>query len=149
MTNKDKLNRIKEIEAEQMPLMDSLKVLDNLIRTLASDSNEYLTAREIYDQHLIEMKALISEKIPLLLDLGFIPANGLIDESIRETNLWKSLENDISEIIMASEEISAARYLLCTNCPEFVTISKQCKPLGVFAKDHSSIESSSCPIGSW
>jgi hypothetical protein len=50
---------------------------------------------------------------------------------------------------MASEEVSAARYSLCTNCPEFVTISKQCKSLGVFAEEYSSIESSVCPIGNW
>jgi hypothetical protein len=148
MTNKDKLNRIKEIEAHQMSLMNALKVLDNSIRTLESDSNEYLTAKEIYDEHSAEMKILIAEKIPLLIDIGFNPSDGLIDESIRDTDLWKSLENDIV-VIMASEEVSTARYSLCTNCPEFVTISKQCKSLGVFAEEYSSIESSVCPIGKW
>jgi len=148
MTNKDKLNRVKEIEAQQMSLMEGLKALDNSIRTLESDSNDYLTAREIYDEHSAEMKVLISEKIPILIDLGFNPSDGLIDESIRDTNLWKSLE-DYIEVIMANEEVSAARYSLCTNCPEFVTISKQCKTLGVFAQEHSSIESSTCPIGKW
>jgi hypothetical protein len=148
MTNKDKLNRVKEIEAQQMSLMEGLKALDNSIRTLESDSNDYLTAREIYDEHSAEMKVLVSEKIPILIDLGFNPSDGLIDESIRDTNLWKSLE-DYIEVIMASEEVYAARYSLCTNCPEFVTISKQCKPLGVFAEEHSLIESSTCPIGNW
>jgi hypothetical protein len=148
MTNKEKIDRIKELEDQQLPLINGLKILDNSIRTLDSESNEYLTAREIYDQHSVEMKALISEKVSLLLSLGFFPANGLIDESIRETDLWKSLENDIPEN-MASEEISNLRYSVCTNCPEFVTISKQCKPLGVFAEEYSLIESSSCPIGKW
>lgn len=149
MTNKDKINKIKEIEAEQVPLINSLKVLDNSIRTLSSDSNEYLTAKEIYDEHTIEMKALVSEKITILLGLGFFPANGMIDESIKNTDLWKSLENDVAEVIMASKEISDARYSLCTNCPEFVTLSKQCKTLGLFAQEYSSVESSTCPIGNW
>jgi hypothetical protein len=148
MTNKDKINRIKEIEAEQMPLINSLKVLDNSIRTLSSDSNEYLTAKEIYDEHTIEMKVLILEKVSLLSSLGLFPSNGVIDESIRDTDIWKNIENDIT-LAMASEEVSIARYSLCTNCPEFVTISKQCKPLGLFAQEHSSIESSTCPIGNW
>lgn len=148
MTNKDKIDRIKAIEAEQLPLLESLKILDNSIRNLSHESNEYLIAREIYDQHGTEMKALVFEKIPLLLSLGFIPSDGLIDDSIRDTDLWKRLENDIT-VIVASEEVSAARYSLCTNCPEFVTISKQCKPLGLFAQEHSSIESSTCPIGNW
>jgi hypothetical protein len=149
MTNKDKINRIKEIELEQLPLMDSIKILDNSIRVLESDSNEYLIAREIYDQHSAEMKVLISEKVSLLIGLGFAPTSGIINESIRDTDLWKSLENDVAEVVMASEEVSSARYSLCTNCPEFVTISKQCKPLGLFAQEHSSIESSACPIGNW
>ena len=144
MTNKDKLNRIKEIEAEQVLLMHSLKVLDNSIRTLSSESNEYLIAREIYDEHSIEIKALISEKIPLLLSLGFSPANGMVDESIRDTDLWKQIETD-----QINSDIAESRVSVCTNCPEFVTISKQCKPLGVFVEEYSLIESSSCPIGKW
>jgi hypothetical protein len=149
MTNKDKINRVKEIEAQQLPLMDSLKIVDNLIRSLDSNSTEYTMAREIYDEHSIDMKLLISEKVSLLIGMGFKPADGIINNSIKDTDLWKSLENDVAEIIMASKEVSDARYSLCTNCPEFVTISKQCKPLGLFAQEHSSIESSTCPIGNW
>jgi hypothetical protein len=149
MTNKEKIDRIKAIEAEQLPLLESLKILDDSIRNLSHLSSEYLIAREIYDQHGIEMKTLVLEKITLLVGLGFIPSDGLIDESIKNTDMWKSLENDVTEIIMASEETSNLRYSLCTNCPEFVTISKQCKPLGVFAEEYSLIESSSCPIGKW
>jgi hypothetical protein len=148
MTNKDKLNRVKEIEAQQMSLMDGLKVLDNSIRSLDPESNEYLTAREIYDEHSAEMKGLISEKVPLLLSLGFSPENGMIDDSIRDTDLWKSLEDDIT-VIMASEEIAASRHSLCTNCPEFVTISGQCRLLGEFVSDYAALEDSSCPIGNW
>jgi hypothetical protein len=149
MTNKDKINRVKEIEAQQLPLMDSLKIVDNLIRSLDSNSTEYTMAREIYDEHSIDMKLLISEKVSLLIGMGFKPADGIINDSIKDTDLWKNLENDVAEIIMASKEVSDARYSLCTNCPEFVTLSKQCKPLGLFAQEYSSVESSTCPIGNW
>lgn len=149
MTNKEKIDRIKIIEAEQLPLLESLKILNNSIRNLSNESNEYLIAKEIYEQHGKEMKTLVSEKTLLLLDLGFIPSNGLIDESIRNTDLWKNLEKDVSEIIIASKEVANARQSLCINCSEFVAISKQCKALGVFVEEYSLIESSSCPVGKW
>jgi hypothetical protein len=144
MTNKETLNRIKDIEIEQLNMMDSLKAADNLIRTIDHQSEGYQTALEIYTQHNEHMQSLISEKVPLLLSLGFFPSGGLIDESLRETDLWKSIEAN-----KINAEDAEARYSLCTNCPEFVTISKQCKSLGVFAEEYSSIESSVCPIGNW
>lgn len=143
MTNKDKLNRIKEIEILQAPLNSELKVLYGTI-TSDIEKSIYSIAQGIYSEKTIEMKSLIAEKTNLLISLGFTPSDGLIDESLRETFLWKQLEADY-----ASTETADFRYSICTNCPEFVTISKQCKPLGVFAKDHSSTESSSCPIGNW
>jgi hypothetical protein len=148
MTNKDKINRVKEIEAQQISLIDGLKVLDNSIRDLDPNSNEYLMAREIYDEHSADMKDLISEKIPLLLSLGFFPKDGMVDEPIKDTDLWKSLENDI-EVIMASKEVSDERYSICTGCPEFVAISKQCKKCACFMDSKTKLAEYSCPIGKW
>ncbi len=144
MTNKEKIDRIKQIELDQLPLIKSLDILDNSVRTLSHKSDEYLIAKEIYDQHSIEMKALVIEKISLLISLGFNPKDGMIDESLRNTDLWKQIESEET-----APEISNSRFLICTNCPEFVTISSQCKKLGVFAEEYSKLDSSSCPIGMW
>ena len=144
MTNKEKLERVKNIETDQIDLMNSLKVLDNSIKVIDHESNEYATAMEIYRQHTAEMKSLISEKTLILLSLGFTPSDGMIDESIRETELWKQIDSKEAEA-----DVYSSRQSICTNCPEFVTISGQCKVLGEFVSDYAVPEDSSCPIGNW
>lgn len=143
MTNKDILNRVKQIEIEQGPLNDEIKILYEIINRHGEDTED-LVSQEIYYEKNSIMKSLIAEKTNLLIGLGFTPVDGLIDESLRETALWKQIDADYVDL-----ETADLRYSACTNCPEFVTISKQCKSLGVFAKEYSAIESSTCPIGNW
>jgi hypothetical protein len=143
MTNIDKLNRIQEIEIQQRLLNDEIKMLYSTITKEINDES-YLIAQEIYNEKTLIMKSLVLEKIDIMIGLGFMPDSGSVNESLRETGLWKQIEK--GEV---KSEVADSRYSLCTNCPEFVTISKQCKPLGVFAKEYSSFESSTCPIGNW
>jgi len=140
MTKKDDLNRIKEIEAQQLLLIPEIKILRSSVNSNAQDD----TPLEILEEKIDEINLLRKEKALLLLNLGFQIVGVSIDEPLADTEMWKQIELE-----KASLEVSNSRYSLCTNCPEFVTISKQCKALGVFAEEYSSIESSSCPIGNW
>lgn len=140
MTKKDDLNRIKEIEIQQLLLLPEVK----LLRSVVNDNPKDARASEILEEKIDGLGALRKEKALLLLNLGFQITGISIDEPFVDTEMWKQIE-----LANATLEVYNLRYSLCTNCPEFVTISKQCKTLGVFAEEYSLIESSTCPIGSW
>jgi hypothetical protein len=140
MTKKDELNRIKEIEIQQLLLLPEVEALRSVVNNNPKDA----IASEILEEKIDELGTLRKEKALLLLNLGFQITGISIDETFVDTEMWKQID-----LAVAPLETSNLRYSLCTNCPEFVTISKQCKPLGVFAEEYSLIESSSCPIGKW
>jgi hypothetical protein len=50
---------------------------------------------------------------------------------------------------LASEEVFIKRYSLCTSCPEFINISKQCKKCGCFMASKAKLQLAKCPIGKW
>jgi len=101
MTNKDILNRVKQIEIEQGPLNDEIKILYEIINRHGEDTED-LVSQEIYYEKNSIMKSLIAEKTNLLIGLGFTPVDGLIDESLRETALWKQIDADICPNIFFS-----------------------------------------------
>lgn len=140
MTKKDNLNRVKEIEIQQLLLLPEINFLRSTVNNNAQDD----IAAGILEERVDEINLLRKEKALLLLNLGFHMMGTSIDEPIVDTEMWKQV--DLAD---ALPEVSNLRYSLCTNCPEFVTISKQCKLLGAFAEEYSLIESSSCPIGKW
>jgi hypothetical protein len=145
MTNNQyKLQRIKSIEDEQSGLINEINILFPSIDKEIKNENE-LVALDIYKEKTQVMKDLIFEKLKLLLDLGFKPQDGMIDMSLRETSLWKSIEEEQD----SPTDIYNYRQSVCTNCPEFVTISGQCKVLGEFVSEYAMLENSSCPIGNW
>lgn len=140
MTRKNELDRIKEIEIQQLLLIPEIKFLRSSVNNNAQDD----TAPDILEEKIDEINALRKEKALLLLNLGFQMIGLSIDEPIVDTEIWKQVEQE-----KAPQEVVDSRCSICTNCPEFVTISKQCKPLGVFVEEHSLIESSNCPLGKW
>lgn len=140
MTRKSKLDRVREIEAKQLLLIPEIKFLQSAVNNNAQED----IPLEILEQKIDEINIIRKEKALLLLNLGFQIVGKSIDEPLVDTEMWKQIETE-----KASLEVFNSRYSVCTNCPEFVTISKQCKTLGVFAQEYSSIESSYCPIGNW
>lgn len=48
-----------------------------------------------------------------------------------------------------SEEVANKRHSLCLVCPEFISLTKQCKKCGCFMPIKIKLESSLCPLGKW
>jgi hypothetical protein len=49
----------------------------------------------------------------------------------------------------ASEELADQRFKLCQSCPEFISLTTQCKKCGCFMKAKTKLEMAKCPIGKW
>jgi len=65
---------------------------------------------------------------------------------VRDTKPWDLLNNDAPK---ATEEEAQRRYKICTECPELLKVTKQCKMCGCFMKLKVKLEESRCPIGKW
>lgn len=49
----------------------------------------------------------------------------------------------------AAQEVSEKRYNICESCPEFISLSKQCKKCGCFMFIKTKLNNAQCPIGKW
>ena len=49
----------------------------------------------------------------------------------------------------ASEEEAKKRYDICDWCPEFISLSKQCKQCGCFMNLKVKLQEAVCPLGKW
>lgn len=49
----------------------------------------------------------------------------------------------------APEIISNYRYGICLKCPEFMSMTKQCKKCGCFMSLKTKLDDAKCPIGKW
>ena len=48
-----------------------------------------------------------------------------------------------------SEELEKSRFQLCSECPELIQTTKQCKECGCFMTLKVKLEAAKCPIGKW
>jgi hypothetical protein len=67
-------------------------------------------------------------------------------QNLGEVRPWDLLNPNTQ---WASEEEADKRYSICNGCPEFVSLTKQCKKCGCFMAAKTKIASASCPIGKW
>ena len=49
----------------------------------------------------------------------------------------------------APEEVATARYDICLNCEELISLTKQCKQCGCFMAAKTRLLSAKCPLGKW
>jgi hypothetical protein len=49
----------------------------------------------------------------------------------------------------ASEEKAVSRFSICSQCPELINITKQCKRCGCIMTAKTKLEKAACPIGKW
>lgn len=66
---------------------------------------------------------------------------------VRPWDLFKS--KDSPEGARVSEEVQKERYDICTECPEFVKLTGQCKQCGCFMKAKTRLAGASCPLNKW
>jgi len=49
----------------------------------------------------------------------------------------------------ASDETAWSRYEICDWCPEFISLTKQCKKCGCFMNLKVKLQDATCPLGKW
>jgi len=48
-----------------------------------------------------------------------------------------------------NDEVKNSRYSICQKCPEFISLTTQCKQCGCVMKLKTGLEKATCPIGKW
>ena len=66
---------------------------------------------------------------------------------VRPWDLFRS--SNTPEGARVTEEIQKKRYDICKGCPDFISLTSQCKRCGCFMKHKSKLSAASCPIGKW
>ena len=67
-------------------------------------------------------------------------------ENLGETRPWDILN---ASKYVEDSKISDSRLEICKSCPEFLSLTTQCKKCGCIMKMKTKIEQASCPIGKW
>lgn len=88
----------------------------------------------------------------------FVDKNNDLEEAHPRKTAWEKYKekNGSTPLDMlnpntkhTSDEEAQKRYSICQGCPEFISLTTQCKKCGCFMKFKTQIESSKCPIGKW
>ena len=67
-------------------------------------------------------------------------------ENLGETRPW-DLINPNTE--WAESEVAEKRFSICQSCPEFISLTTQCKKCGCIMKAKTKLQKAHCPIGKW
>lgn len=68
----------------------------------------------------------------------------------RDVRPWDLFRNsNTPEGARVTEEVQKKRYDICKGCPDFISLTSQCKRCGCFMKHKSKLSAASCPIGKW
>ena len=69
-----------------------------------------------------------------------------MDPMNRPARPWDLFNKNLGrvETIVAEE-----RFAICKACPEFMTMTSQCKKCGCFMYTKTKLPNASCPIGKW
>jgi hypothetical protein len=112
------------------------------------DTSFFYEGKYYYEYHTSTMNGKKSIDIT-----GVIEATTTKEESepakreVRPWDLFKS--KDSPEGARVSEEVQKERYDICTQCPEFVKLTGQCKQCGCFMKAKTRLAGASCPLNKW
>ena len=67
-------------------------------------------------------------------------------QSLGETRPWDLLKSDTKYV---DDEIQQSRLNICLQCPELISLTKQCKKCGCFMSAKTKLEKAVCPLGKW
>ena len=62
------------------------------------------------------------------------------------TRPWDIINPNAEKV---SDEIESTRFSICSDCPELVKLTSQCKQCGCFMKMKVKLKQATCPIGKW
>lgn len=66
-------------------------------------------------------------------------------EKIGTARPWHLLNNNN----YVDEEIARSRFEICSNCPELIGLTKQCKQCGCFMPGKVKLKQATCPLEKW
>lgn len=67
-------------------------------------------------------------------------------EKLGTTRPWDVLNPNAPKV---DDSISDERMSVCKECPELLSISKQCKQCGCFMSVKVKLKEATCPLGKW
>lgn len=75
-----------------------------------------------------------------------------------EKNAWQQYKENLGEARpwdllnkhnYVDDQVSNSRLLICSECPELIKLTMQCKRCGCFMAGKTKLEKATCPIGKW
>lgn len=67
-------------------------------------------------------------------------------ENLGNTRPWDFIDPNTSYV---EESVSQKRLDVCISCPEFFSVTKQCKKCGCFMVLKTKLQDAECPLGKW
>lgn len=67
-------------------------------------------------------------------------------KNLGETRPWDLLNPNTQ---YASDEVHKKRFDICQTCPEFISLTTQCKKCGCIMKLKTKLENATCPLEKW
>jgi len=67
-------------------------------------------------------------------------------EKLGDTRPWDMIDPRVER---ATEEMRDRRYSLCQECPQFISLTTQCKECGCVMSAKTKLLNATCPIGKW
>lgn len=67
-------------------------------------------------------------------------------QNLGNTRPWDMVNPNVEHV---SEEERNRRFEICKQCPELITLTRQCKKCGCFMSAKTSLAAAECPIGKW
>jgi hypothetical protein len=64
---------------------------------------------------------------------------------IGESRPWHLLDAEN----YVEESVQIERYSVCLECPELISLTKQCKQCGCFMNIKTKLNNATCPLGKW
>jgi hypothetical protein len=66
-------------------------------------------------------------------------------KKIGESRPWHLLDAEN----YVEDSVQIQRYSVCLECPELISLTKQCKQCGCFMAAKTKLKTATCPLGKW
>lgn len=67
-------------------------------------------------------------------------------KKLGNTRPWDDIRPLVKTVL---DEAAAVRLEICEKCPQFISLSKQCKEDGAFIRNKTTMQDARCPLGKW
>lgn len=119
------------------------RIILSIYETEIFEAGEYT-----YEYHALTLsgKKIIDLEGSILIEKD----TNIVKNKKREVRPWDLLRSSTTpEGARVTEDVQKQRYDICKSCPEFISLTSQCKRCGCFMKHKTKLSAASCPIGKW